>query len=193
MKLMNVLMASAIACACAAAPAAQAATDEKTVLTFEPGSRDIAPARLAGACAVNIMSINDHRLTKDSIGVDTVTPTDAPQAWISKSLDGLTEYGFKVQHSATPVPDALNLNVDLIRAYTWFGNMRINGMVALDVTQPAMPDAPAAKYRAAGSKTNMWGANSEHVTALNYAVNGLLNQMAPSLQKRCMEAKLASN
>lgn len=193
MKPMNLLMAIAIACSLAAMPAAHAATDDTTALGYEPLSTDVTAVPLAGACAINIMRISDQRFTKDGVGVDSPVRTTAPATWIGASLDSLKAYGFTVQHNATPVPAAINLEVNLIRAYTWFGNMRINGMVAIDVTQPSMPDASAEKFRAAGSKTNMWGANSEHVTALNFAVNNMLHAMAPALQKRCQEAKLATN
>lgn len=192
MKPSNLIVASLAACACLAVPA-YAASAEPTVLRFDPSSSDVRVAPIAGACTINIMQISDQRFTKDGVGVDSPIPTDSPQAWIASSLDSLSSYGFTVKHSATPLPSAINLNVNLIRAYTWLGNMRINGMVAIDVTAPSMPNAGVEKFRAAGSKSNMMGANSEYVTALNYAVNNMVGKMAPALQKHCQNAKLASN
>lgn len=192
MKTTNIIVAALAAFTVSALPSASAAAGEQTVLKFDAGSSDVRAVALAGACTINIMQVNDQRFTKDGVGVDSSIPTDPPQTWIANSLDSLAAYGFTVQHSATPVPTAVNVNVNLIRAYTWFGNMRINGMVAVDVTFPARPDAPVEKFRSAGSKSNMMGANSEHVTALNYAANHMVSKLAPALLKHCKDAKLAS-
>ena len=64
--------------------------------------------------------------------------------------------------------------------------MRINGVVALDArfTTPSGREI-ARKYRASGSKTNVWGATDEFMTTLNYAMNNLLAQLAADLQEIC--------
>jgi uncharacterized lipoprotein YajG len=90
------------------------------------------------------------------------------------------------------VANALNLDVRLIRAYSWLGPMRINGMVAIDVLVASPDGAKVRKFRASGSKTNMMSANSEHVTALNQALNHMVNQMAVALASECAGAKLAA-
>lgn len=190
MKSATYIAAALSVCTLSALPAFAA---ERTVLTFDPGTSDVRAAPLAGACAINVMQVSDQRFTKDGVGVDTPILTEPPQAWVASSFDSLAAYGFTVQHSAKPVPTAVNLNVNLIRAYTWFGNMRINGMVAVDVGFPAKADTPVEKFRAAGSKANMMGATSEHVTALNYAANNMIGKLAPALLKHCKDVKLASN
>jgi hypothetical protein len=50
-------------------------------------------------------------------------------------------------YSAEPTANAINLDVRLIRAYTWFGNMRINGMVAIDIDMTSS-DQHTKKFRA---------------------------------------------
>jgi hypothetical protein len=45
-------------------------------------------------------------------------------------------------------------------------------------------------YRAYGDKTNMWGANSEFVTTLNYGFNNLLPAMAQDLVSLCNGSKV---
>ncbi|NHZ61144.1 hypothetical protein [Massilia genomosp. 1] len=165
------------------------AAETKVALNYEAASSDVVAKPVAGACAINIVSISDQRPTKDGIGADFPVPTDSPEPFVSASLDALKEYGFTVSHSKTAVPQAVNLDVRLIRAYTLFGHMRINAMVALDVTAQG---AAQEKFRATGSKANMWGAQSEHVTALNYATNTMLASMAPALAAHCGKAGIAA-
>lgn len=162
-----------------------------TTMTYDSGPNDLSVARLPHACLINIRQVTDERFNKESISTDTPVSTSALEPWVNSGLDGLTAYGFNVQHSSQLVPAALNLDVRLIRAFTWLGDMRINGMVALDVDLAAADGKRLQKYRAFGSKTNMAGSNSEHVTALNYALNHTLYEMAQSLAAECGQSKLA--
>lgn len=179
------LFAPLLACLLAAGASA---AETKVALNYEAGSSDVVAKPVAGACAINILTISDQRPTKSGIGADFPVPTDSPEPFVSASLDALKEYGFTVSHSETALPQAVNLDVRLIRAYTWFGHMRINAMVALDVTAQG---AAQEKFRATGSKANMWNGQSEHVTALNYATNTMLASMAPALAAHCGKARVA--
>lgn len=170
---------------------AAAAPIEITPLTFDAGSNDVTPVKQPGACQLNIVHLIDQRFGKDGIGAEFPVTTGATEPWVSAGLDSLKAYGFAVQHSGAPVPNAINMDVKLIRAYTWFGNMRINGMVAVDVDLALPSGAKSQKFRATGSKANMVNGKSEHVTALNYAINAMVNKMALSLQAECTQAKLA--
>jgi hypothetical protein len=172
--------------------AAQAGTEptEITPLVYEPASTDVQAQRQAGACTINIMHIADARPMKESIGVDTAIPSGPTEPWLSASFDSLKLYGFTLTHADTPQPQAVNLDVALIRAYSWFGPMRINGMVAVDVALNSPQGVLKEKFRATGSKTNMWNAKTEHVTALNYALNAMIFNMAPVLKHHCELAKL---
>jgi hypothetical protein len=181
---------SLVACACTHA-ASTPAPVEITPMTYDSTVNDFVPARLNGACPINILHISDRRFNKESIGADSLIPAGATEPWLNGGLDMLKAYGFTVQHGEIPVPTALNLDVNLIRAYTWYGQMRINGMVALDVDLMTTAGQRTEKYRSLGSKTNMWGSKSEHVTALNYALNHTVHQMAQSLAAECAQRKLA--
>jgi hypothetical protein len=189
----NYIVAALAACACAALPSASAAPDERITLKHQRTNMFVRAARIADTCTLNIMQISDGRFYKDGVGLDRSIPTEPPQPWVASSLETLAEYGFTVHHSETPLPAAINLNVSLIRAYTWMGDSRINGMVAVDVTLPQLPGAPVEKFRSTSSTINMRNANSEYVDTLNFALNDIVAKMALALQKRCQNAGLARN
>jgi hypothetical protein len=188
----SLLIASLSLAVCTCTHAASTpVTAEITPMTYDSTVNDFVPAKLKDACLINILHVADRRFNRESIGTDSAIPTSAPEPWLNSGLDMLTAYGFTVQHGDVPVPTALNLDVRLIRAYTWYGQMRINGMVALDVDLMTAAGQRSEKYRSLGSKSNMWGSKSEHVTALNYALNGTLHQMAQALATECAQRKFA--
>jgi hypothetical protein len=180
-----VLAFAALTASAAAAPV------EITPLTYDAGTNDFTPVKQAGACQLNIVHLTDQRFARNGVGADAPVVTGETEPWVSSALDSLKAYGFTVQHSGAPIPNAINMDVKLIRAYTWFGNMRINGMVAVDVDLALPAGAKSQKFRATGSKNNMMGSKSEHVTTLNYALNAMVHKMAMSLQAECTQAKLA--
>jgi len=185
-------IAAALVLACTAATAASPQAENGPVaLTFDPWVTDVKPLKLAGTCTINVVAISDARRTRDGIGADAPVPAGPPEAWIKSTLDSLKKYGFTVQHGNTPLPNAVNLDVRVTRAYTWHNQMRINSMLALDVAVSTAQGSSTEKFRAAASKTNVWGANSEHVTALNYAANSMVFKMAPALKKKCAGVTLA--
>jgi hypothetical protein len=190
MKIRTVLIGMLLA---GAAGMSCAQTAEQTAVAYEAGSNDNSPAPQPGACAVNIVGVSDARPAMEGISIDQAVPTGALDGWIASSLDTLKAYGYQVQHTSAPQPGMLNLDVRLIRAYTWLGHMRINGVVALDVAvvDPAGPRS--MKFRAGGSKSNMMSAKSEHVTALNYAANSVVDRMAHALTSECSGRRLAQH
>lgn len=177
------LCLSAASCACAA----------NLDLVYNARDTELQAAPLPGACALNIVGISDQRFNTDSMGADFPLLTSDPIPWISAGLDNLKAYGFTVQKSATPQPQAVNLDVQLIRSYTWFGNMRINATVAVDVgITPVGGARRVQKFRASGSKTNMMGADSEQLTTLNEAFNHMSFKLANALETACAESKAAA-
>lgn len=148
-------------------------------------ANDVAPVVLPGACQVNIMSVRDARPSIGRVHVEGPLTSGPTEQWIQDSFDSLKAYGFRVAHSKTPLPKAVNVDATLIRGYTWFGHMRINGMVAMDLTMQASGVKKSEKFRAIGSKANIWGADSEFITALNYAVNHTMFNVAKALQREC--------
>jgi len=191
MNKIKIALRTALSLAFCVAAQAVAAPDEVVPMTYEDTVSDMTPVRLASVCPINIVQVSDQRPGKE--GISTVSPVvaSAPEPWIYSGLERLQAYGFTVQRSSQPVANAVNLNVRLIRAYTWNTDMRINGMVAMDVDVMSSGGQRTEKIRAAGSKTNMWGAKSEHVTALNYSLNHALHKMAHVLQSECTQARLA--
>lgn len=183
--------ASLLVAVCLLASAGAHAAQEPTTMAYDSGPNDLSVTRLPHACLINIRQVSDERFNKESISAETPVPASAPEPWVNSGLDGLKAYGFNLQRSSQLVPTALNLDVRLIRAFTWFGEMRINGMVALDVDLATADGSRLQKYRAFGSKTNMANSDSEHVTALNYAFNHTLHEMAQSLAAECSQRKLA--
>lgn len=189
------ILIAALLAACSAAALAAPETAPPTQLVslaYDAGVNDKAPAMLPGACRINVVGISDNRFSREGMGADAPIRTGAPEPWIGAGLANLKQYGYTVQQGAGPAPDALNLDVKLIRAYSWFGNMRINGMVAVDVSIASPEGTRSRKFRASGSKTNMMGADSEHVTALNYALNHMVHEMAAGLASECAGLKVAA-
>lgn len=182
---------AALVLAAAVAPAC-AAPRKAPVLVFDAKATDLGTKPQPGACRINITGIADRRFGKDGMGTDRPLPTETPERWISAGLDTLKSYGYTVEHSPTPVPGALNLDVGIIRSYSWFTHIRINGMVALDVTLAGQDGAAPRKFRGTGSLTNMAGADAEQVMALNYALNHTVNQMAAGLASDCAALKVAA-
>lgn len=162
--------------------------DQATMpLVYNADALDAKPVWFPKACMLNIVSVSDRRRNTENVSVDHALATDPPSAWIRSGLDGLKVYGFKVQHSDKPVPEAINLDLGVTRAYAWESHMRINGTVAMDVgITPPGGERRVQKFRASGSKTNMVGADSEYLTALNYALNNLLRKMAFEMNAVCV-------
>jgi hypothetical protein len=187
------LFAALASAACAGTQAASAPAslpEEITPMAYDGTVSDLVPAKLDGACTLNILRVSDRRFNQESIGAEFPVQATAPEPWVDSGLNRLKSYGFTVLRGEQPVPAALNLDVRLIRAYTWYGQMRINGMVAMDVDLINANAQSTEKYRALGSKSNMWNGKSEHVTALNYALNHTIHQMAQSLAAVCTQHKL---
>ncbi len=165
--------------------------EELLTLTYDAATYDKAPILYPSACTINLIEVSDQRNNKETIGT-SVTALHAGESltWLNAGLDNLKAYGFKVQRGSAPVGGAVNLNVRLIRAYTWAGGMRINGTVAVDLgVLQTDGREEVIKVRAAGSKANMMGAKSEFLTALNYAANNAYGSMASTLQGMCSRNK----
>lgn len=182
-----------LAAAALCAPLSYAAADV-VPLAYDAATADQPPAVLKGACEINILTASDQRNNKETIGWQFTIPQEGAGdavSWMNAGLDSLKAYGFKVQRSSTSVSGAVNLNVRLIRAYTWPANMRINGTVAMDVgVVKADGSEEVFKVRANGSKTNMAASQGEFVTALNYAANNAYGSLAANLQSRCANSKI---
>jgi hypothetical protein len=140
------------------------------------------------------MNIQDARRSRLNVGVDMPIAAEAPEPWVKASIDSLKQFGFKIQHNKAPTANALNLDVRLIRAYTWISALRANAMVAIEVDITSPQGSITEKYRAYDSveKISMFNPKSEHIAALNLAANSMAIRLAESLHKQCSVAKLAA-
>ena len=158
-------------------------------MKYDPMIHENIPAPLPGACTVVIGNINDIRPNKETVGNEFTTLLSGdPKPWINDALNNLTAYGFKVVPSDDAPQDAkaIWLNTSLYRSYTWNGPMRINGMVAMKVEYNRTGSEPIThKIRAFAGKTNWASATSEYMTALNFAMNNVLDKLAKELEGVC--------
>lgn len=185
MKPWTIAAAAALAVACGTA-LAQPVPDESARVSMKYSADDVGhPAtRLSGTCPVAVVAVADQRPNRETVGYDfKALLSGDPVPWVDDALRNLKAHGFAVQD---PAPGVIGIRANLTRAYVWTASLRINSMVALELEYQRPGGMPArAKYRAFGSKTNMWGATDEFMTTLNYAMNNLLLKVAADLQKAC--------
>jgi hypothetical protein len=182
MKIKLLAAAASLLCASAAA-------QDTVSMNYDAKTSDATPARLPGACAITVTRIADQRNNKETVGSEfKPLYSRDPVPWVGAALGTLAAYGYTVSTADRPRPGQAAIDGALIRAYTFHGPMRINGVVALDATLTTPSGRQISrKYRASGSKTNMAGGTEEYMTTLNYAINNLVAQMAVDLQKVCAE------
>jgi hypothetical protein len=164
-----------------------AAGQDAVSMTYDATMNDVPPVKQAGACALTVTSIADQRNNKETVGSEfRPLLSKDPVPWVGAALGGLNNWGYRVTQAGQAAPGTAAISATLTRAYTFHGPMRINGVVAMDarITTPSGKQIDK-KYRALGSKTNMWGAVSEYMDTLNYAMNAVLTQMAADLKEFC--------
>lgn len=186
------LTLAAIATACTLNTVARA--NEQVTLNYEASSSDVSPKKLVSGCSISIAPVKDARHNKETIGHEfTALMATGASPWATAALQRLRDYGYEVNQDSA-ASSSIQISPSLIRAYTFHGPMRINGMVAIDVDATlANGSHQALKLRASGSKSNMAGMNSEYVTALNYAINNLIDRAAHELAPLCSgQVKTAS-
>lgn len=162
---------------------------DKVSMEFENGLSETPPVPVAGACSIALVKASDSRPNKETIGHEfrPILSGD-PAPWIASALDTLKQYGYQVKtaEKMEPVTNSIVIHPDLYRSYTWHGHLRINGMVAmkLDILTPSGKRIQK-KYRASGSKTNWAGGTNEYMTALNYAMNNVIEKLAKDMVSIC--------
>lgn len=155
------------------------------------------PLPAAAGCTLRIAPAVDARQNRETIGMALgagalLAPDVSP--WMTDGLGHLQAFGYKV--SAGPVDgaaaaDGITMRASVTRAYTWQIGLKIFSMLAVKAEFSDRNGLLQQKYyRAHGDKTNMVGANSEHVTTLNYALNNLLPFVARDLQSLCKGEKV---
>lgn len=167
---------------------------ERVTLRYEAETSESTPSTRVSDCPVFLGEMSDARNNRETIGHEfQAIVADGVPAWASASFDRLNAHGFTLLRDGTPPANSIRIKPALIRAYTFHGPMRINGIVAFD-TQIILPDGrnEHLKLRAAGSKTNMAGSTGEYVTTLNYAVNNAMDQLASMLTPFCKPTQVTS-
>ena len=164
-------------------------------LQYDAAAREAPPVAHKSTCAVDVVATEDNRQNKLTIGASIRGPllTGDASPWITDGLLTLKEFGFPASRVAAGAPPggALQVKTSVTRAYTWQVGFKIFGMIALRAQFLNKDGVVQEKfYRAHGDKTNMWGASSEFVTTLNYALNNLLRVMAEDLSALCKGDKV---
>jgi len=149
------------------------------------------------ACPVHIVLTEDARQNKETIGQSgsgALLAGDVSR-WVADGFIALKDYGYAVDETNSLEPPAAGITVrtSVTRAYTWHLSVKIFSMVALKAQFIDRNGVLQEKYyRAHGDKSNMWGADSEYVTTLNYGLNNLLPAVARDLQSLCKGQKVES-
>ncbi len=182
----RILLAAGAALLIAGAPAA---AQDAVSMVYDPKAVETPPQKVAGACALAVIGIADNRNNKETVGSEfRPLLSKDPTPWVGAALGQLGDYGYTVARAGGAKPGVVAINAALTRAYTFHGPLRLNGVVAMDARiTTAAGRQMDRKYRASGSKTNMWGAVDEYMETLNYAMNNLLAQLAADLQKACAD------
>ncbi|MDM0017147.1 hypothetical protein [Variovorax saccharolyticus] len=192
------LLAGALIATCSvqAFAAPDAGSTPPLELAYERNSRETPAVELRGTCPVHVALPVDERQNKETIGAGFrgALLTGEAGRWVSDGLLQLKDFGFavdQVNEGAAP-QDGLTVKTSLTRAYTWPIGIKLFSMVALKAQFVDKSGVVVQEkyYRAHGDKTNMWGADSEFVTTLNYGLNNLLPVMAQDLVSLCKGAKV---
>jgi hypothetical protein len=201
MKNHPILSQAAVAAALVlGSPLAAFAADEGATppmeLKYDWNARERPATPVSGTCALRILPPVDERQNKETIGAGFGGPLLTGEAgrWMADGLLHLKDFGFAVEESAAgsaPGASGLAVKTTLTRAYTWAVGIKLFSMVAMKAQFQDRNGVLQEKfYRAYGDKTNMWGANSEFVTTLNYGFNNLLPAMAQDLVSLCNGSKV---
>ncbi len=158
-------------------------------MTYRPADRETTPQRYAEACAVTILPASDNRANKEAIGMNhrgaLLSGDMAP--WFNSGLNEISSFGYANNSSA----GGLQIKAELNKAYVWQLGLKIFSMISMKVQFTNSAGMLQEKvYRAHGDKTNMWGADDEYVTTLNYGLNNILPAMAKDLQALCKGQKV---
>jgi hypothetical protein len=170
-------------------------------MTYSAIEKENSPIeRLQISCPVLLAQPIDARLNKETIGAPfgrsaLVGPVDS---WVKDGLSELKTYGVSINASsarANPRPSGkeIILETTITRAYTWQVGLKIFSIITTKMKFVTASGATQEKsYRTLGDKTNMWGAQGELVTALNYGFNNLLPTLAFDLQTVCNGGNLST-
>lgn len=174
---------------------AQSDADAPMALKYDVIARETPPVVQKVTCPVHVATTRDERQNKLTIGGSMRGPllTGDASPWVTEGLMQLKDNGYatrQVEDDSVPAGGLL-IKTSITRAYTWQVGLKLFGMVALKAQFVDKNGVLQEKnYRALGDKTNMWGAQGEYLTTLNYGLNNLLRVMADDLVSLCKGTKV---
>lgn len=189
--------ATVAACALQAFAAPETGSGQELEIAYDRNARETPAVQLGGTCPIHVVSPQDDRQNKETIGAGFrgALLTGEAGHWVSDGLIQLKDFGFTVDQvkDSASSRDGLTVKTSLTRAYTWPIGIKLFSMVALKAQFIDKNGVVIQEkyYRAHGDKTNMWGADSEFITTLNYGLNNLLPILAQDLVSLCKGAKVA--
>lgn len=149
-------------------------------------------------CPVLVMPVIDGRRNSETIGFSVMHGSllsGKLDSWVQEGLSELKTYGLQMAPANSldsGSGSGIALQVKLDKAYTWQVGLKIFSMVTMKASYRKGGNTQEKSYRAHGDKTNMWGAESEYVTTLNYGLNNMLPAIAEDLKIICDGGKIAS-
>jgi hypothetical protein len=170
---------------------------EPLKMVFNPSDRDMPAEKIATNCPVSLAPVQDIRMNKETagVGIRGSLLTGSLESWGNEGLAELKSFGIQlltVPVLAEPSGTQINLEARLDRAYTWQVGLKIFSMLTMKMKYTSANGGVQEKtYRAYGDKTNMWGAETEYVTTLNYGMSNLLPALARDLKVLCDAGKLS--
>lgn len=162
----------------------------KLDMKYDASVHEVPVESVKNLCTIRIAPTIDARQNRETIGASMhgALLTGEVSAWATDGLNNLREFGAKVEAADGDQAPANGILIksSLTRAYTWQIGLKLFSMVALKVEFYNSNGLLEEKYyRAHGDKTNMWGAESEYVTTMNYGINNMLPVMAHDLVSLC--------
>ena len=160
-------------------------------VVYDRDTREVPAEKGVATCPVLILATEDARQNKETLGqsMGGALLSGDMSKWVTDGLIDLKVFDVDAslaKDAALPQGDALLVKTSLTRAYTWQVGLKLFSMVALKAQVINKNGVLQEKYyRAHGDKTNMWGADSEYVTTLNYGINNLLPVIAKDLALLC--------
>lgn len=194
----SICVASVLLCSAAVSAATTPESGDKIDLKYDAlASENVVKPIHTGTCPLYIAPSLDARQNKETIGASmsgAALLVEDVRPWMNDGLGHLKNYGYPVSEitdGASPAADGVTLRASVTRAYIWQIGIKIFSMVAVKAEFLDRNGVLQQKYyRAHGDKTNMWGANSEYVTTLNYGLNNMLPFIARDLQSLCKGEKV---
>ncbi|KAF0166085.1 MAG: hypothetical protein FD157_704 [Rhodocyclaceae bacterium] len=175
-----------VSAAAMAAPEARVGLE----MAYDHDTREAPAVQYADACPIRVAVAADARQNKETVGqaMGGALLSGNMSQWVTDGLADLKSFGIKVDLNNVdhPPQEGILIKTSLTRAYTWQVGLKIFSMVALKAQFIGKDGVLQEKYyRAHGDKTNMWGADSEYVTTLNYGLNNLLSVLASDVVSLC--------